>query len=73
MACNIKVFIIYNEENNYENLYIKLHGSNLVKHEIQEAKGKITRIMTLINLSNFKIDYTGQNKLEYIKGYYYNL
>ena len=29
--------------------------------------------MTLINLSNFKIDYTGQNKLEYIKGYYYNL
>ena len=29
--------------------------------------------MTLINLSNFKIDYTGQNKPEYIKGYYYNL
>ena len=64
----IKHFIIYNEENNYENLYIKLQGSNLVKQEIQEAKGKITRIMTLINLSNFKIDYIGQKKPEYIKG-----
>lgn len=45
----------------------KLHGSNLVKQEIQEAKGKITRIMTLIDLSNFKIRLCRTNKPEYIK------